>query len=256
MLREARAVLPGDAVLEKLWMTRPSNVPSRAIRPAPTSRSGPTAETPISSKPLGRLRFERPACPRLPRLEDLQTGFSCDSRDRSARRELEGSPRPGRTVPPEMVRVPGQKRVVPYMPGLDQAPEAQIDDYLIDRHEVTNEEYKTFVDAGGYANRQFWRDLSSETTDNPLGAGPGRLSRCDGPYRPGDVGGRILPEGLERHPVAGVSWYEAAAYAAFAARASHHLPLESGRAAQVRDRDPPRKQLRSGGTRPVGEPGT
>jgi hypothetical protein len=28
-------------------------------------------------------------------------------------------------------------------------PAAQVDDVLIDRHEVTNEEYKKFVDAGG-----------------------------------------------------------------------------------------------------------
>jgi len=29
---------------------------------------------------------------------------------------------PDASVPPEMVRVPGDERVVPYIPGLDQAP--------------------------------------------------------------------------------------------------------------------------------------
>ena len=30
----------------------------------------------------------------------------------------------------------------------------------MDRYEVTNREYKAFVDAGGYGNRTYWTDLS------------------------------------------------------------------------------------------------
>ena len=33
----------------------------------------------------------------------------------------------------------------------------KIDDFLIDRNEVTNEEYKRFVDAGGYQKHDFWK---------------------------------------------------------------------------------------------------
>jgi formylglycine-generating enzyme required for sulfatase activity len=29
--------------------------------------------------------------------------------------------------------------------------------FLIDRHEVTNRQFKAFVDAGGYRDRQFWK---------------------------------------------------------------------------------------------------
>ena len=37
------------------------------------------------------------------------------------------------------------------------APFVQVDDFLIDRHEVTNEQYKKFVDAGGYQRPEFWK---------------------------------------------------------------------------------------------------
>ena len=32
-----------------------------------------------------------------------------------------------------------------------------LDAFEIDRFEVTNERYKAFIDAGGYANRAFWK---------------------------------------------------------------------------------------------------
>ena len=40
---------------------------------------------------------------------------------------------------------------------LQEAPPAPIKEFLIDRHEVTNEEYKKFVDAGGYQKREYWK---------------------------------------------------------------------------------------------------
>ena len=55
-----------------------------------------------------------------------------------------------------MVRVPGGK-IGLAIPGLDHFPEVPLDDYWIDRHEVTNEEYKKFVDAGGYQKSDFWK---------------------------------------------------------------------------------------------------
>ena len=49
------------------------------------------------------------------------------------------------SVPPEMVAVWGDETGLAY--PLAQAPTAKLDGYLIDRHEVTNEDYKKFVDA-------------------------------------------------------------------------------------------------------------
>ena len=34
---------------------------------------------------------------------------------------------------------------------------ARLDDYFIDKYEVSNQEYKEFINAGGYLKRDFWK---------------------------------------------------------------------------------------------------
>ncbi len=75
----------------------------------------------------------------------------------------------------------------------------------LDRHPVTNLQFQQFVDDGGYENMSLW-----DTT-----IWPAVLDFVD---RTGHPGPRFweeghFPEGLEDHPVIGVSWYEGAAYA-------------------------------------------
>ena len=96
----------------------------------------------------------------------------------------------------------------------------KLDDYLIDRHEVTNEEYRKFVDAGGYRRREFWKQPFVERrADHSVGKTRLSLFR-DATGRPGPATWEAgsFPKGLEKYPVAGVSWYEAAAYAEFAGK--------------------------------------
>jgi serine/threonine protein kinase/dienelactone hydrolase len=88
--------------------------------------------------------------------------------------------------------------------------------YYIDRYEVTNRDYQKFVDAGGYAKRQYWtekfaRDGREMKWDDAM-----ELFR-DSTGRPGPSTweGGHYPEGQGDYPVSGVSWYEASAYAAF-----------------------------------------
>ena len=50
------------------------------------------------------------------------------------------------SVPAGMVRVPAT-----------DAPVGKLEDFFIGRYEVTNREYKAFVDAGGYRNREYWK---------------------------------------------------------------------------------------------------
>jgi len=118
-------------------------------------------------------------------------------------------------VPPEMVFVKGGEQTFP-VPRLAGLPPVHLGDFLIDRHEVTNREYKRFVDAGGYGNRDLWReeivrDGRVLTWEEAMAAfrdrtgGPGPASWQSGSY----------PEGQEDLPVTGVSWHEAAAYARF-----------------------------------------
>ena len=119
------------------------------------------------------------------------------------------------SIPPGMVRVPGESVSIE-IPGLDHLPAVQIGDYLIDRTEVTNQEFKRFVDAGGYKNRDLWRYPISRN-GRVLGFEEAMALFRDRTGRPGpatwDLGD--YPEGKRDLPVTGVSWYEAAAYAAF-----------------------------------------
>lgn len=111
-------------------------------------------------------------------------------------------------IPEGMVRVPGKK-----------TPLGNLDDFFIDKYEVTNKRYKEFINSGGYQNKAYWKhefikdgkvltweeavDEFVDQTDRP---GPAS-------WQAGDY-----PEGQENYPVSGISWYEAAAYAEFAGK--------------------------------------
>lgn len=78
-------------------------------------------------------------------------------------------------------------------------------DFWIDRFEVTNREFKAFVDAGGYLDDGLW----------PPEADRGAFVDATG--RPGPAGWTLggYAEGEDDLPVGGVSWFEASAYAAW-----------------------------------------
>ena len=91
--------------------------------------------------------------------------------------------------------------------------------FFFDRYEVTNKQFKEFVDKGGYRNRDYWKneftregkklsweEAMSEFTDITGQPGPSTWEAGD------------YPEGQDNYPVSGVSWYEAAAYAEFAGK--------------------------------------
>ena len=122
---------------------------------------------------------------------------------------------PAGKTPPGMVRVKGGK-IGLAIPGLDHLPDVTLDDYWIDQHEVTNEEYKKFVEAGGYRKPEFWK-APFVVNGRTLAWTEAIALFRDATGRPGPASWELgnYPKGLEKHPVAGVSWYEAAAYAEF-----------------------------------------
>ena len=113
-------------------------------------------------------------------------------------------------LPAQMVRVPAGE-VDPT--GHDPI---KLDDFFIDKFEVTNAEYKKFVDAGGYQEPKYWKipfvkdgrtlqfreamQLFRDKTDR-LGPATWELG--------------TFASGEDDFPVSGVSWYEAEAYAEF-----------------------------------------
>lgn len=95
--------------------------------------------------------------------------------------------------------------------------DAVVEDFWIGRHEVSNQEYLAFVEAGGYRQPEFWlddlpaefdalADLMEKLVDST--GRPGPATWAMGTYPPGE----------SSHPVAGVSWFEARAYARWAGK--------------------------------------
>lgn len=113
----------------------------------------------------------------------------------------------------EMVEIPAGEFIM----GSDTNPQdnarpahwVHLDRYWIDRYPVTCRQYREFIEAGGYQTRQWWSKAGWQWLQNNPVAKPLYWS-----------------EGKEwdDHPVYGVSWYEAEAYANFVGK---RLPTEA-----------------------------
>jgi dienelactone hydrolase len=149
-------------------------------------------------------------------------------------------------LPEEMVRIPGFTWDL-----VDYA------DYFMDRFEVTNREYQRFVAAGAYQTREYWpdtivRDGQEVSWEDAVSTFVDRTGRSG----PSTWSGSAYPAGQGDHPVSGVSWYEAAAYARFVGK---ELPtrVHHYKAKRFFRRNSwlitPRSNLGGDGSRPVGE---
>jgi len=119
---------------------------------------------------------------------------------------------PSGSTPPGMVRVPSGRFRHP-LGTFGVAGPLDISAFWIDRFEVTNRQFKKFLDEGGYQRREYfefdppgngrsvsWDDAIRAFVDATGRAGPSTWS----------LG--TFPKGQEDFPVSGVSWNEAAAY--------------------------------------------
>ncbi|MBT8401120.1 MAG: protein kinase, partial [Rhodothermia bacterium] len=105
------------------------------------------------------------------------------------------------------------------LPGLDHIRIQDLGSFRIGKYEVTNAEYKRFVDAGGYADERYWKHPFVRS-GRTIPFGEAVASFTDRSGRPGPATWLVgdYPDGQEDFPVSGVSWYEAAAYAEFVGR--------------------------------------
>ncbi len=91
--------------------------------------------------------------------------------------------------------------------------------FWMDRYEVSNAEFKRFVDAGGYRDSKYWQEPFL-TDHGTIGFEEAMKRFTDATGRPGPATWRLgsYKDGEDRLPVTGVSWFEAMAYAAFAGK--------------------------------------
>ncbi|MEW4560952.1 formylglycine-generating enzyme family protein [Bremerella sp. JC770] len=112
----------------------------------------------------------------------------------------------------EMTLVPGGETIVGK--GANDSPDqpehldgriVQVEGFYLDRYQVTNEQYLSFVDNGGYEQISLWDpEIVPALLDFvDLTGEPGPRFWKNGKYQSGQA----------QHPVVGVCWYEAAAYA-------------------------------------------
>jgi len=112
------------------------------------------------------------------------------------------------TIPEGMVRIMGKSM-----------PLGDMNDFFMDKFEVTNKEYKEFKDSGGYANKEYWQ-YSFIRSGSRLSWEEAMQIFVDSSGQAGPafwIGGDY-PDGMDDYPVNGVSWYEAAAYAKWAGK--------------------------------------
>jgi dienelactone hydrolase/predicted Ser/Thr protein kinase len=219
---EAERAIPGDPVLASLWprISRTTNI---RTEPEGADVSFALIDGDDTWHPVGRTPIENARAPRgMFRWRFAKAGFQTLEVVRATLPffpGLEGglTLTPPGAIPPEMVTVsvppPGLRLTIT---GFDYNIGVPAPGFLIDRTEVTNAEFKAFVDAGGYAKREYWTEpfvRDGQSLDWPAAMAIFR----DRTGRPGPATwqGGAPPAGQEQYPVTGVSWYEAVAYAAF-----------------------------------------
>jgi eukaryotic-like serine/threonine-protein kinase len=157
-------------------------------------------------------------------------------------------------APDRMIRVAAGRGAL-WLTGYDYTKTLALGEYFLDRFEVTNREFKEFVDAGGYQKSEFWKEpFVLDGRDVPWAEAVARFRDQTG--RPGPASWEVgtYPAGRDEYPVNGVSWYEAAAYAEFRGKSLptvYHWLRAAG--IPVAAYITPLSNVRSGGLLPVGQ---
>ena len=213
LVREALQAAPDDPALHQLWLD--------ASMPVDVTTDPPGADVELAgyrmrASPwlsMGRTPLDRVRMPRGQfRMRISKAGFQPIDASGSApglRYKLD----PPDAVPSGMVRVTRGRDSVRF--GLV----GELDEYWIDRFEVTNRQFKAFVDQGGYRRPEFWREPFVDSNRSlPWHEAIARFRDGTGQPGPATWVGGTYPPGQDDYPVGGVSWYEAAAYAVFAGK--------------------------------------
>ncbi|MDP7608337.1 MAG: SUMF1/EgtB/PvdO family nonheme iron enzyme [Candidatus Marinimicrobia bacterium] len=160
------------------------------------------------------------------------------------------------SIPNGMVLIPGGSTML-NISGLDHLDKIKLNSYYLDINEVTNREYQKFVNDGGYEQKQYWpenivyknKKLNFETMITMFNDQTGIVG-------PATWEAGQYPDGKGDHPVSGVSWFEAKAYANYMGKSLPSL-YHWNRAANTRASASivPTSNFNPNGTQPVGASG-
>jgi formylglycine-generating enzyme required for sulfatase activity/predicted esterase/predicted Ser/Thr protein kinase len=216
LAEQAERTLPHDPTLQEL-LRQVSTKPTVLTEPSGASVwVKPYLEREAVWQHLGETPIRDVRLPRVQmRWRVEKAGFASTLRVGSP---AKGEPRTGTRVPEtyslNLVPSGSQPADMVRVDRTDDVPE-----FLVDRREVTNRQFKVFVDAGGYRDRQYWKHEFSRD-GRVLSWTEAMQGFVDRTGRPGPATWEAgdFPEGKADFPVGGVSWYEAAAFAEFAGK--------------------------------------
>jgi len=217
LARKARQYIPDDPSLTELW-TRVCIDCSITTTPAGADifyRDYDAMDEPWQY--LGRSPLENVTLAQgMHRWKIEKAGFTTHEcvTDSSFNVRLREEGRPG-----EMVWIEAWTCRISASP-FDQTTTVEAPAYLIDKYEVTNEQFKAFVDRGGYDDPKYWKGFTFIKDNRELGWSEAVTYFCDSTGRSGPSTWEegTYSQGQGKHPVSGVSWFEAAAYARFAGK--------------------------------------
>jgi dienelactone hydrolase len=206
LVRRSRVLLPADLELQRLEDQLSARVSVRTTPAGSRASVRGYAEDQAAWEVLGSTPLDGVAVP--------ETFLHW-------RLEKEGYQTAERTGPPRDEQVsllradehPGMVWVTGAPNWLTTGPPAPFGDYLLDKHEVTNEAYRAFLESGGYRAPRYWTEPFARS-GKPLSFDEAVAEFRDRTGRPGPSTWELgsYPEGQGDYPVRGVSWYEAAAY--------------------------------------------
>jgi formylglycine-generating enzyme required for sulfatase activity/dienelactone hydrolase/predicted Ser/Thr protein kinase len=238
LAQQARRYLPHDRQLERLSSTVTQTGSLRSDPPGADVSWKPYAQPDAPWRALGRTPLEDFPFPAgYFRWRFEKPGYDPVERAAPVTRKQDVTLHPSGSSPPNMVWVPAGPGVI-RIAGASDRPGGSVPlplgGFWIDTFEVTNRQFKAFVDAGGYRKSELWKhpfiregreiardQAMRELVDKTGQPGPAVWELGAYPANEGD------------HPVRGVSWYEAAAYAEFAGKSLptvHHWMAATDRA--------------------------
>jgi len=223
LAQEADRYIPNDPVLAQL-LPQITARPMFSLKNAPAARvsvkpyASPAADWRLLEGPLDKVRLPRGTYRwRIESAGMMTLEFARNVGDAapSGAGVEQIDLLPAGAIADDMVPV-GPSRSPVDITGFATEDSVDLDRFAIDRHEVTNRQYKEFIAAGGYTKREFWKHPIAQD-GRALSFDEAMALFLDTTGKPGPAGWELgdFPAGQGEFPVTGVSWYEAEAYARF-----------------------------------------